>query len=146
VILVVSLLIFFLVQAFLSSIVFGFFALLLLICFQQIFRVLLEVILVPKREMDVTFENNDDLGPAAGILMGKDRWYLFLDGITNIQKLEKNTWTLDHFNGTALHISASAITEEQLEFVRSIAKEGQTPEGIRKVIERGRKIKRLLDN
>ena len=91
-------------------------------------------------------KNNDDWGPAAGILMGRDRWYLFLDGITDIQKLEKNTWTLQHYNGTALHISASAITEEQLEFIRSIAREGQTPEGIRKVIERGRKIKELLDN
>jgi len=81
VVLVISLLLFFLVQTFLQcSIVFGLFSLLLLICFQQIFRVLVEVILVPKREMDVTFEKQWRLGARCrdsngeGPLVSFSRW------------------------------------------------------------------------
>jgi hypothetical protein len=96
--------------------------------------------------MDVTIETNAASDPTAGILIGKERWYLFLDGITEIQRLQKDTWTLQHFNGSVLHISASVITDDQLGFIRSVAEQGRTPEGIRKVIDRGKRFKEILDD
>jgi len=140
VILVVLLFVFFVIESILSSIGFFVFAILLFVFFKSLFRGLLEVLFVPIRRMDITFETNDYDDMAAGILIGKNRWYLFLDGITSIEKLQKNTWTLLHYNGMVLHISASAITEDQISFIRSVADQGHTPEGIRKVVERGKRI------
>ena len=42
----------------------------------------------------------------AGILIGTERWYLFLDGITDLRKFRDDTWTIQHFNGSVLHIAA----------------------------------------
>jgi len=145
VILVATLFVFFLLEAYLSSIVFGFFAFLLLIVFRRMFRGILDVIFVPVRRMDVTFETGADGAVAAGILITSERWYLFLDGITDIQRLQKDTWTLQHFNGTVLHISALAITDDQIRFIRSVPERGRTPEGIKAVIERGKRIQEIMD-
>jgi hypothetical protein len=100
---------------------------------------LLDVLLVPVREMDVIIEEN-----AAGILAGGERWYLFLDGILDIRRFRDDTWTVQHYNGTVLHIAADAITEEQVDYLKAAMERGRTPEGVRAVIERGRQIEQIL--
>jgi len=141
---VIVLLVFFLVMAVHSSVVFGLFALFLVAMFPRMFRGLVDIVLVPVRQMDVIFETDATGDLAAGILIGKERWYLFMDGIVDIRKLTKDTWTLQHFNGTVLHIAASEITDDQLALIRSVAEHGQTAEGLKAVIERGKRIKDLL--
>src|SRR5262249_4681497 len=71
---------------------------------------------------------------------GSRRWYLFLGGFTDVLKLREDLWTLPHFNGCVLHIAASAITEEQLGHIRAAMERGRTPEGVRAVVERGRRL------
>jgi hypothetical protein len=99
----------------------------------------LDVLFVPMRQMDVIVEAN-----AAGILIGAERWYLFLDGITDIRKFRDDTWTIQHWNGCVLHIAAAAITDEQIDYLRAAMERGRTPEGIRAVIERGRRIEQIM--
>jgi hypothetical protein len=99
---------------------------------------LLDVALVANREMDVVVEEN-----VAGVLLGAERWYLFLDGFIDMRKYREDTWTLQHFNGCVLHIAASAITEDQLAHFRSAMARGRTPEGVQAVIERGRCMEEL---
>src|SRR5262249_21259832 len=103
-----------------------------------LFAVLLDVLLVPVRHMDVEVEEN-----GAGILLGRERWYLFLDGFTDLTRFRADTWTLEHFNGCVLHITASAISDDQLDHIRAAMKRGRTPEGIRAVIERGKRIEEV---
>jgi hypothetical protein len=121
--------------------VFGGLALGLFFLLRGLFVGLLDVVLVPVRRMDVVVEEN-----AAGILIGGERWYLFLDGILDIRKFRDDTWTIRHWNGTVLHIAASAITAEQVAYLRAAMERGRTPEGVRAVIERGRRIKEILDS
>jgi hypothetical protein len=89
--------------------------------------------------MDVIIEKD-----AAGILVGGERWYLFLDGITDIRKFRDDIWTIQHWNGSVLHIVAAAITDEQIDYFRAAMERGRTPEGIRAVIERGRRIEQIM--
>lgn len=120
-------------------VVFGGLALGVLLLCRGLFIGLLDVVRVPVRSMDVVFEEN-----AAGILCGAERWYLFLDGITDLRKHRDDTWTIQHWNGSVLHIAAEAITEEQLAYIRSCMERGRTPEGIQAVIERGRRIEEIM--
>lgn len=103
---------------------------------------LVDVALVPVRHMDLSFEDNG-AGPAVGVLFGPERWYLFLDGITSIRRRD-DLWIVQHFNGSQLVIPAAAIRDEQIEFLREAMRRGQTPEGVRAVIERGKKIEAIL--
>jgi hypothetical protein len=57
--------------------------------------------------------------------------------------LTAGVWTLRHWNGTVLHIPADAITDAQLAHLRAAMERGRTPEGIRAVIERGRRLAEL---
>jgi hypothetical protein len=117
---------------------FGGLALCVYLLDRGLFGTLWDVLFVPLRNMDVIIENN-----AAGILTGAERWYLFLDGITAIRKYRPDTWTIEHFNGMMLQIAASAINDEQLDYLRAAMEQGQTPEGVQAVIERGRKIQQI---
>ena len=103
---------------------------------------LVDVALFPVRHVDLTFEDNG-AGPAAGVLLGRERWYLFLDGITNISR-HCDLWIVQHYNGWRLLIPASAISDEQINCLREAMRRGQTPEGIRAVIERGKGIEGIL--
>ncbi len=107
-----------------------------------LFRGLVDLVCVPKRHMDVLVEDNG-AGAAAGILLGGERWYLFLDGITSIRRY-RDLWTIQHYSGSVLWIPASAITDEQVAFLHDHLRRGHTPEGIRAVIERGRRIQQLI--
>ena len=116
-------------------VVFGGLALLVLVLHRRLVLGLLDVLLVPVRRMDVIVDEN-----AAAILIGSQRWYLFLDGITDLKKFRDDTWTVQHFNGTVLHVAASAIDDDQLAHIRAAIERGRTPEGVRAVIERGKRI------
>jgi len=121
--------------------VFGGLTLVGLVLYRGLFVGLLDVLLVPVRRMDVLAEEN-----AAGILIGSERWYLFLDGITDLRKFSDDTWTVQHFNGCVLHIAADAIRDDQVAHLRAAMERGRTPEGIRAVIERGKRIQAILDS
>lgn len=122
----------------LSALGFGVLALVFGILFGRLLGGLIDVVFVPTSRMDVTLEEN-----ALGILLGKERWYLFLDGVTRIDRFHRAVWTLQHFNGYVLHIAASAISEEQLDHIRQRMEFGRTPQGIQVVIERGKRIKEI---
>jgi hypothetical protein len=68
----------------------------------------------------------------------------FLNGITSIEQRTKRLWTVQHFNGTRINIPVSAITEDQLDYLRAAGARGRRPEVIQAVIERGRRIERIL--
>jgi hypothetical protein len=118
--------------------VFGGLTLLPLLHVLGLFESLLDVLIVPVRHMDVEVEEN-----GAGVLLGRERWWLFLDGFTDLTRFRADTWTLEHFNGCVLHITASAISDDQLNHIRAAMRRGRTPEGIRAVIERGKQIEEI---
>ncbi len=118
--------------------VFGGFAVLFFLMYGGLFQGLLDVAFVRTRRMDVIVEEN-----AAGIGGGGERWYLFLDGVTKLHRYRSDVWTIEHFNGTVLHVPTSAITEEQLDHIRAARERGRTPAGVRAVVERGRRIEQL---
>jgi hypothetical protein len=123
--------------------VFGLLAAFFLFLLRPLFVGLADVLLIRARMMDMTVEEAENGTKAAGVLLGRERWYLFLDGITAIRQDRKGIWTIRHVNGTILHVPASAISPEQLDCLRHAMAEGHTPEGIKAVIERGRQIQEL---
>ena len=118
----------------------AFVAFVLLWIFRRFFVGILDVVIHPVRHMDVVVEEN-----GLGFLIGRERWYIFLDGILDIRKFRKDTWTIQHFNGTVIHVLASAITDEQIDYLKAAAERGRDPEVIKAVIERGRRIQEILD-
>jgi hypothetical protein len=100
---------------------------------------LLDIIRIPARPMDIVFEEN-----AADILLGGERWRLFLDGIMSIEKYRDDVWAIQHWNGVVLNIPASAMTDEQVKWIRAAMERGHTPEGRQAILERGRRIERIL--
>jgi hypothetical protein len=121
-----------------SVAVFGTLAFGLFLLLRGLFVGLLDVLLVPVRSMDIRIEEN-----GLGFLAGGERWWLFLDGLTSIDQLTAGVWTLQHWNGSVVHIPAYAITDDQLAYLRSAMEHGRTPEGVRAVIERGRRLVEL---
>jgi hypothetical protein len=117
---------------------FGGSALGVFILFRGLFVGLLDVLLVPVRSMDVRVEEN-----GLGFVAGGERWWLFLDGLTRIDQLTVGVWTVQHWNGSVVHIPAHAVTEAQLAYLRAAMERGHTPEGVRAVIERGRRLAEL---
>ena len=143
---VVLVFIFFCVQTVVSAgslswpglVVFGGLALGMFLLHRGLFVGLLEVLLVPVSRMNVRVEEN-----GLGFFIGAERWWLFLDGLTSIDEHIAGVWTLRHWNGWVVHIPADAITCAQLEYLRSEMERGRTPEGVRAVIERGRRLAEL---
>jgi hypothetical protein len=119
---------------------FALFALLVFLLLRGLFVGIIDVILTRQRMIDVLVEDN-----AAGILFGGERRWLFLDGIIEIRKYRKDVWTLRHHNGAVLNIPVTKISEQQLHHIKTIMERGHTPEGIKAVIERGRRITEILN-
>ena len=119
----------------LGIVVFGALAASIALLFRGLFIGLVDVFLVPRREMAITIEDT-----AMGIMLGSERCYLYLDGIISISRFCHDVWTVQHWNGSVVHIAASAIDDGQLEHMRDMMRHGQTPEGIAEVIERGKAI------
>ncbi len=80
---------------------------------------LFQVIRRPVQPMDLEIQEN-----GLGFLDGNQRWWIFLDGVIHIAQLQKDTWTIQHHNGTVINIPATAITPEQLEHIRSASGRG----------------------
>ena len=111
----------------------------LFLLFRGMFNGLIDVLRVPRRHVDIIV--NDE---SAAIVMGDgQRWHLFLDGIIAITQFHPGIWSVEHHNGAVLHIPASAITDDQLAHLRAAMERGRTPEGIQRVIERGRRIQQV---
>jgi hypothetical protein len=106
--------------------------------FRGFFIGLINVMLFRVCQMDILVEKN-----GLGFVAGKERFYIFLDGITSITKYCKDVWTIKHWNGTVVNILASVITDDQIEYLTTAMERGRTPEGIQDVIERGRIIEQL---
>ncbi len=118
--------------------VFGVLALFVLLLYRGLFVGLIDVLIVPVRRMDIMVDEN-----AAAILIGTERWYLFLDGITDL-RLDRDTWTIQHWNGIVLHVPADAMSEDQIEHLKKAMQRGRTPEGIAAVVERGKRIEEIM--
>ncbi len=109
------------------------------ILLRPMFVGLFDVLLVPRRDMDVAIDEN-----GAGFLIGAERWWLWLDSFTDMRKFRADTWTLQHWNGCVLHIAASAIGEDLIDHIRTKMEFGRTPEGFQAAAERGRRIQAIL--
>lgn len=103
--------------------------------FRNFFRGLADVAFRRSAVMDLRVEEN-----GLGLLAGGERWWLFLDGLTGIDQLTAGVWTLQHWNGSVVHIPAAVIGDEQLAYLRAAMAQGRTPEGVQAVIERGRRL------
>ena len=60
---------------------------------------LMDVILHRTRAMDILIE---PLG--IGYLLGEDRWYVHMDGVSSISQLTDDVWTIAHDNGTVINV------------------------------------------
>ena len=65
------------------------------------------------QHMDIRIEDN-----GLGYMAGKERWYIFLDGLTAVRDLERSVWTVQHWNGTIVNIPKKILSDEALEFLR----------------------------
>jgi len=74
---------------------------------------LLNVLFVKSQHMDIVIEDK-----GLGYMAGKDRWYIFLDGLTAVRDLEKSVWSIQHRNGTTVNVPKVMISEEVLDFLR----------------------------
>ncbi len=106
--------------------------------FRKFFLGLADVALHRVVRMDLRVEEN-----GLGFLAGRERWWLFLDGLLSIEQLTRGVWTLQFWNGSVIHVPATVITEAQLGYLRAAMEHGRQPEQIQAVIERGRAIERL---
>jgi hypothetical protein len=97
-----------------GAVVFGVFALGVLVTHRGLFIGFLDVLFVATRNLDIRMEAN-----GLGFLVGDERWWLFLDGLSSIDQLTADLWTLQHWNGTVVHIPVAAITDEQIASVRA---------------------------
>ena len=119
-------------------VVFGGLALFTLVWVRGLVVGLVDVLFTRRRAVDLEVEEQ-----AVGVLLNGERWYLFLDGFLTLNRFHPEVWTLQHYNGSVLHVPVSAITEEQLDHFREAMARGRTPEGIRVVVERGRRIEEV---
>lgn len=74
---------------------------------------LIGVIFTKSQHMNIRIEEK-----GLGYMVGKERWYIFLDGLTAIRDLERSVWTIQHWNGTVVNIPKKLISEEVLSFLR----------------------------
>jgi hypothetical protein len=124
---------------FCGVIVFSGFILLMLAGFRGLFVGWIDVLLVSVQHVDIEVGEN-----AIAIRSGTEPAYLFLDGFFAPRKFRADVWTLEHFHGYVLNIAASAISEEQINYIRTARGRERTREDIRALIVRGQRISELL--
>lgn len=71
------------------------------------------VLFVKLQHMDIVIEDK-----GLGYMVGKERWYIFLDGLTAVRDLERTVWTIQHWNGTVVNIPKTMLSEDALNFLR----------------------------
>ncbi len=124
----------------LAVLTFGVLAVGMLILFRGLVTGLVDAVVNARREMNITIEDN-----ALGILIGSERWYLFLDGITKISQYTSDVWTIEHWNGSVVHLLKDMISDEQLNHMQKRMEFGCTAEGTAATIERGRQIEAIYE-
>ena len=53
-----------------------------------------------------------------GYVVGKERWYVFLDGLAAVRDLERTVWTLQRWNGTVVNIPKTMFSMDSLNLLR----------------------------
>lgn len=73
--------------------------------------------------MTVALEEN-------AIGFGRDRveWWVFADGIIGFGKLTEGVWTIQHFNGTVLHVPVDVLSAEDAAFLMSKMSRHESPQ------------------
>jgi hypothetical protein len=103
-------------------------------------RGFVNVIFVSVRHMDIIIEER-----GLGYALGGTRFWIFLDGIIQIEKFSSDTWTIAHHNGTVISIPVDAVEQRYIDHMQKMAEWGKTPEGIAAVIERGKSLAGLAE-
>jgi hypothetical protein len=85
----------------------------LLFIFRGFFVGLLNVALIRRQHMNIVVEQN-----GLGFLVGNDRWYFALDGLTAFDSLAEGVWTVQHWNGSVVNIPVELLSPEQVQFLR----------------------------
>lgn len=98
-------------------------------------RGFLNVIFIPVYHMDIIIEEK-----ALGFMLKGERFWIFFDGITGIKKYNKDMWTIIHRNGTVIYIPVNMIERHYIDHMQDMADKGKTREGVRAIVERGRRI------
>jgi hypothetical protein len=86
----------------------------LLFIFRGLFIGFSNVVLVRRKAMDLVVEEN-----GLGLLVGTERWYFALDGLTGFAELTEGVWTMQHWNGSVVNIPAELLSAEQVAFFRN---------------------------
>ena len=102
---------------------------------------LVDALFVPTRMMDITIENN-----GLGVMVGKTRQYLFLDGVIRLTEYVDGLWTVEHWNGSIVHIPKQLISKDRLNHIRERMKHGRTADCVNETIERGKRLQELAEN
>lgn len=71
------------------------------------------VLLKRRQKMDIVIEDS-----GLGFMIGTERFYVFLDGLTAVRDLESSVWTVQHWNGTVVNIPKKILPDDALEFLR----------------------------
>ncbi len=95
----------------------------------------LNIAFVPAERVDVII---NELG--VGVLVGEERWWMFLDSIVQIAKFRDDLWSLGGYHGQSIDIPVALISEETLAHVRARSEWGRTPEGVEAAVQRGRAV------
>jgi hypothetical protein len=98
----------------------------LVILFRGLFVGTLNVLLVRRQAMDIRIEQN-----GLGFLVGGDRWWFFLDGLSAVEMLTPGVWTVRHWNGSVVNVPSELLSDSQLNFLRDW-------------VERSKEIRRAL--
>jgi hypothetical protein len=88
------------------------------VMYRGLFAFLFEIVFRAGRPVEVLVDES-----AYGVRMcGEERWHA-LDGIIQVFRSEGGTtWTVLHLDGSVLTVPASAITAEQLDYLKSFAR------------------------
>lgn len=102
------------IQTFTRAWWFAFIALGGLWAVKGLFFGLIGIAIHPVRTLDIRVEEN-----GLGFMAGKERLWVFLDGVTRVYQPRSDIWAVCHHNGTLVTIPSDKITPEQLEHIRS---------------------------
>jgi hypothetical protein len=81
--------------------------------FKGFFIGLLDVLLCPKRKVNIIVEEK-----RIGCLVGDVRRWIDLARMLSVDMLYKDVWTLYHYTGVVIHIPVSAISERQIRYIQ----------------------------
>jgi hypothetical protein len=87
-----------------------------LLIYRSLFALLIDLTIHPRQAVEVLVDET-----RLEMLVSGQRLALPLNGIIQVFRTGNN-WTVLHFNGSALTIPADAITDEQIDYMKSFAR------------------------